>query len=441
AETSEQRLVGRHRRRDDLGAADAERLADVLARHRGGERRLRPEVRLPRLRRRRQLVDHLPRSLQRVRGEHVAAHGDDGERRRRFLLVARHRPHLRLQRLHLRLQRCHVLQQPFLGRRRRRCRPRSDRIRSRGSQGADNDDPPHRSLLSGSHDHSRAPAPQRDGARRGGPRPTLRGVPRACYIMSGIPPGMPAPAFSFSGASATIASVVRMFFAIDAAFCSAERVTIVGSMMPDLTRSSISPESTFRPWPLAALRTLSTTTEPSRPAFVASWRSGSSSARRMIEAPVFSSPSSDSTLFLTESAAFRSATPPPGTMPSSSAARVACSASSTRFFFSFISVSVAAPTFTTATPPASFASRSCSFSRSKSESVFSISCFSCLMRALIASESPAPSMMVVESLSTTTLRARPSCESFVFSSLRPISSVITSPPVRIAMSSSMRLRR
>src|ERR671925_661229 len=100
-------------------------------------------------------------------------------------------------------------------------------------------------------------------------------------------------------------------------------------------------------------------------------------------------------------------------------------ASSTRCFFSFISVSVAAPTLTTATPPASFASRSCSFSRSKSESVVSISDLSCLIRDLIASLSPAPSMIVVVSLSTTTLRARPSCESFVFSSLRPISSVIT----------------
>ena len=39
-----------------------------------------------------------------------------------------------------------------------------------------------------------------------------------------------------------------------------------------------------------------------------------------------------------------SATPPPGTTPSSTAARVACSASSTRAFFSFISISVAAPT-------------------------------------------------------------------------------------------------
>src|SRR3954449_6220649 len=136
-----------------------------------------------------------------------------------------------------------------------------------------------------------------------------------------------------------------------------------------------------------------------------------------------------------------SATPPPGTMPSSRAARVAWRASSTRCFFSFISVSVAAPTFTTATPPDSFARRSWSFSRSKSASVFSTAALIWLMRPLIASDSPAPSMSVVVSFASTTRRARPSCESCVFSSLRPISSVMTSPPERIAMSSSMRLRR
>ena len=67
---------------------------------------------------------------------------------------------------------------------------------------------------------------------------------------SGMPPPTPAPAFS--GASATIASVVRMFFAIDAAFCSAERTTIVGSVIPDFMRSSYTPVSTFSPWPLGA---------------------------------------------------------------------------------------------------------------------------------------------------------------------------------------------
>ena len=40
-----------------------------------------------------------------------------------------------------------------------------------------------------------------------------------------------------------------------------------------------------------------------------------------------------------------------------------------RSFFSFISISVAAPTLITATPPASLASLSCNFSRSKSEVV------------------------------------------------------------------------
>src|SRR2546425_519674 len=129
--------------------------------------------------------------------------------------------------------------------------------------------------------------------------------------MSGMPPPIAAPAFS--GASATIASVVRMFFAIDAAFCSAERVTMVGSPIPDLRRSSTSPVSTFRPKPAFAWRTCSTAIEPSRPAFVASWRSGSSSERRMIFAPVASSPSSDArTSSRTASAALMSATPPPG---------------------------------------------------------------------------------------------------------------------------------
>src|SRR6185503_11924037 len=71
--------------------------------------------------------------------------------------------------------------------------------------------------------------------------------------MSGIPPPMGAGA-DFSGASATIASVVRMFLAMDAAFCSADRVTMAGSMMPALTRSTISPVSTFRPWPALAAR-------------------------------------------------------------------------------------------------------------------------------------------------------------------------------------------
>ena len=108
----------------------------------------------------------------------------------------------------------------------------------------------------------------------------------------------------------------------------------------------------------------STTTEPSMPAFSAIWRTGSSSARSTICTPVLASPvnlvSRACTFGITESRAV----PPPGTMPSSTAARVAASASSMRSLRSFISISVAAPTWMTATPPASFARRSCSFSRS-----------------------------------------------------------------------------
>ena len=103
-----------------------------------------------------------------------------------------------------------------------------------------------------------------------------------------------------------------------------------------------------------------------------------------------------------------SATPPPATMPSSTAARVACSASSMRCFFSLSSTSVAAPTLMTATPPDSFARRSWSFSLSKSQSEFSISALSWLMRALMSSSAPAPSMIVVFSLVTLTVLARPS---------------------------------
>ena len=55
--------------------------------------------------------------------------------------------------------------------------------------------------------------------------------------------------------------------------------------------------------------------------------------------------------------------------------------------------------------------------------------------------SPAPSTMVVSSLVTTTLRAWPSRSSVAFSSERPTDSEMTWPPVRIAMSWSIALRR
>src|SRR5260370_250213 len=114
--------------------------------------------------------------------------------------------------------------------------------------------------------------------------------------MSPPPPPGPAGAGFFSGFSTITASVVRNSPAIDAAFCSAERVTLAGSMMPALNMSTYSPSAALRPWPADRPRTFSATTPPSRPALIAICFSGSSSDRRTICAPVASSPESSSFL-------------------------------------------------------------------------------------------------------------------------------------------------
>src|SRR2546429_71936 len=115
-------------------------------------------------------------------------------------------------------------------------------------------------------------------------------------------------------------------------------------------------------------------------------RIGSSSARRRIAAPVRSSPSSWT--LSSAGSALISATPPPETMPSSTAARVAERASSTRCFFSFSSTSVAAPTLMTATLPAILPRRSWSFSRSQSEVVVSSAVLICFTRPSTAFGAP-----------------------------------------------------
>src|SRR6185295_1113783 len=83
--------------------------------------------------------------------------------------------------------------------------------------------------------------------------------------MPPMPPVGSAGAAAFSGLSATTASVVRNSAAMDAAFCSAERVTLTGSATPALSRSSYSLVWAFRPWPAGRLRTFSATTPGSRP--------------------------------------------------------------------------------------------------------------------------------------------------------------------------------
>ncbi|CDB26637.1 secreted protein [Firmicutes bacterium CAG:552] len=182
------------------------------------------------------------------------------------------------------------------------------------------------------------------------------------------------------------------------------------------------------------------TTLPSTPALSAICLMGSIRALRTICAPVFSSPLSPLTVFSTLGIALIRATPPPGTIPSSTAALVAARASSIRSFFSFISTSVAAPTLITATPPASLARRSAYFSLSYSE----VQTFICaLMEAtlsLISSLLPAPSTIMVFSLSDLTCLALPNIDMSASLNVIPISSLITVAPVSIAISLSISLR-
>ncbi len=192
--------------------------------------------------------------------------------------------------------------------------------------------------------------------------------------MPGIPPPMPAGAAGAAGAgsglSATKVSVVRTRAAMEAAFWRAVRVTLAGSTIPALTISTYSSLRALKPTPSSEALTLATMTEPSRPAFSAIWRSGASIARLTRLIPVCTSPSS-----LNSSRAGRMSmrvVPPPATIPSSTAARVALRASSRRYYLSFNSTSVAAPTSMTATPPDILAKRSCNFSLSKSDVVSAI---------------------------------------------------------------------
>ena len=78
---------------------------------------------------------------------------------------------------------------------------------------------------------------------------------------------------------------------------------------------------------------------------------------------------------------------------------------------------------------------------SQSEVDLSISALIWLMRPWMSSLEPAPSTTVVSSLVTLTRRALPKLESWAVSSFSPTSSLITWPPVRMAMSCNIALRR
>src|ERR1700759_1696923 len=236
-------------------------------------------------------------------------------------------------------------------------------------------------------------------------------------------------------------SVVSTMRATDAALSTADRVTLTGSMTPSAARSPYFSVAAFSPWPTGSSATLLTATAPSRPALVAIQYSGALSALENTSTPAASSPESDARRSASALRACNSADPPPATMPSSTAALAAATASSTLSLRSLSSVSAAAPTLMTATPPASLARRSSTLSRCQSESVLSISARNCLARFVIASSVPPPSTITVSSLLTTTRRAEPSTSSPTSRSVRPASGLTTWPPVTIAKSSRNALRR
>ena len=73
--------------------------------------------------------------------------------------------------------------------------------------------------------------------------------------MPPMPPMPPAGAEFPSGLSTMTTAVVRNSAAMDAAFCSAERVTLAGSMIPSLIRSTYSPVEALSPQPGLSPRT------------------------------------------------------------------------------------------------------------------------------------------------------------------------------------------
>src|SRR5699024_3938589 len=94
---------------------------------------------------------------------------------------------------------------------------------------------------------------------------------RGQYIqrMQPIPPVGSSAGASGSGIVATAASVVNSKADTDAAFCKAERVTFVGSIIPASIMSTSSPVNALNPIPFSLFFRRSMITPPSTPAFLA----------------------------------------------------------------------------------------------------------------------------------------------------------------------------
>ena len=138
--------------------------------------------------------------------------------------------------------------------------------------------------------------------------------------------------------------------------------------------------------------------------------------------------------FLSFCDAYKRATPPPGTIPSSEAALVAHNASSILSFNSATSTSDAPPTLITATPPVSLPYLSYNFSLSYSDVVISIAEVIYWTLSSISAFSPDPPMIIVSSLEIIIFSADPNTSNSDSSKVNPTSSLINWAPVAIAIS-------
>ena len=114
--------------------------------------------------------------------------------------------------------------------------------------------------------------------------------------------------------------------AIDTASWRASLITFEASKIPAFSKSSYSPVCALKPFPKRLIS--ETTTSPLKPAFMAICFVGAVSARFMISTPVLWSPFNLFVKSSSPSLNFRRVVPPPATIPSSIAARVAFKASS-----------------------------------------------------------------------------------------------------------------
>src|ERR1700722_6157005 len=129
-------------------------------------------------------------------------------------------------------------------------------------------------------------------------------------------------------------------------------------MMPALTMSTVSPLRASNPWPLLPFATWATAAALSRPLLATMQENGWLSERCTSSAPCLAAPFSFLIRASSSGATRIKATPPPGTMPSSIAARVALIESSINCALRFCSTGVAPPARIIAVPPDSFARRS-----------------------------------------------------------------------------------